>query len=150
MVKQNHQTGFIKPDQTFQIPLAHGYINEISEGVIRGCEESCGFYDLWGKQLFPGEFHYAHDFSEGLASVTPDGFSWGFIDQRGRYLIPAIYRRAESFSEGLVAVANDDYLYGFIDRAGKAHIPHQCKDVRPFREGLAACQLDVSEEIKEP
>jgi hypothetical protein len=52
------------------------------------------------------QFHYAYDFSEGLAKVKVDG-KYGYIDTTGKLAIAPQFHYAYNFSEGLAKVKVD-------------------------------------------
>ncbi|MBX9695245.1 MAG: WG repeat-containing protein, partial [Cyanobacteria bacterium] len=65
-----------------------------------------------GEPAFKKRFHYADNFSEGLAVVQPvNSQRRGFIDKRGEMVIPARYDDANAFSEQLAAVRVDPDLF---------------------------------------
>jgi len=114
-------------------------------------------------------FWYARDFSEGMASVSPDfgdnwGDQWGFIDTSGSFVIPPSFDQALSFSEGLAPVAsgrrpiakpcfhpvgttNPQYIgskWGFIMNNGKWAIRPSFDQAESFSEGLAAVRVGAT------
>ncbi len=130
----------------------------ITEHKIRNyCGKYC-FIDKTGKEIIPGKYDTASDFSEGLAMVGVwDGttqyipganayiynFDCGFIDKTGKEVVPLKYDAARDFSEGLAAVrvGNDSttWEWGFIDQTGKEVISPRCyRLVKDFSEGLVA------------
>lgn len=116
------------------------------------------FIDKAGKEIIPGKYDTASNFSEGLAMVgvwdgttqyIPEAglfnynFNCGFIDKTGKEVIPLQYSGAQDFSEGLAAVCvgNDiaTWEWGFIDQTGKMVIPFRPYTlVSNFSEGLVA------------
>lgn len=96
-----------------------------------------GFTNVEGKIVIPCKYHYAKDFSEGLALVGIDKVGYGFINKEGVEVIPCQYNDANSFSEGLAAVSKNN-KFGFINKEGKEIIPMQYDYAYSFSEGLAA------------
>jgi hypothetical protein len=110
-----------------------------------------GFIDRNGQIVIAPSFHFASDFSEGLAIVkTQDPpAKFGYIDKAGRLAIEPQFDQAEPFSEGLALVevgarVQDGKVrakWGFINREGKFEIPARFRGGHSFSEGLAAVEL---------
>jgi hypothetical protein len=105
-----------------------------------------GYIDNTGKEVIPLIYDYALDFSDGLAKVRNDGYSysykWGCIDKTGKEVISLIYTDISHFSDGLAWVLNDGYKWGCIDKTGKEVIPFIYDEAGGFSEGLAAVRKD--------
>jgi hypothetical protein len=94
-----------------------------------------GFIDKSGKFVIEPHFHYASDFSEGLA-VVEVGTKAGYVDRSGRAVVAPQFDGADDFSGGLAAVRRGK-KWSFIDKRGKTIIPGPFNDVDPFKKGLA-------------
>lgn len=98
------------------------------------------FMNKQGSPLFPNQhFADAQPYSEGLAAVMNEDYSWGFIDKKGQYLIKPAYEDAGPFNEGLAQVEVNG-KWGFVNAKGKLVIPAKFDRTDVFSEGLAtAC-----------
>ncbi len=85
-----------------------------------------------GEPAFKKRFHYADNFSEGLAVVQPvNSQRRGYIDKRGEMVIAARYDDANAFSEQLAAVRVDPDLFFQThekDGTAKAGFPEEEPD----------------------
>ncbi len=88
--------------------------------------------------IYPKErFHWAKEFSEGLAAVEIDydpseykDNKYGYIDKSGNLVIRPKYDGALNFSKGLALVYNSDYKYGLIDKNGKVILDTKYSSIR--------------------
>ena len=103
-----------------------------------------GFKDYEGKLVIPHQYHFAHDFSDGMAIVVNEAGQVGYINTKGELAIPYQYgTMAESdgndFHEGLCAVQVDDAheWCSYIDKTGKLAFPGVFSLYGDFSEGLA-------------
>ncbi len=108
-----------------------------------------GYIDTSGKLAIQPQFGWAFGFSEGLAAVANEQYSYFFIDKTGRAAVPAQYDgsmgcRSVQFSEGLAAAwfgRPGHQRCGFIDRTGRVVARTKLDPVMtligPFHEGLA-------------
>ena len=63
---------------------------DFHDGLARICDkttEKYGYIDREGNEVFPCQFGYAEDMSEGIALVERDG-QYGFIDAKGNCTLP--------------------------------------------------------------
>jgi len=125
-----------------------------------------GFIDKSGHVVIPPQFHYAGDFSEGLATISVPGSPatpgrvvdgkwqpgkprqprlWGYIDRSGKVVIKPRFARAWHFSDSRALIeVRTSYKgrtipkYGYIDRTGKIVIKPHWSVADHFSEGLAA------------
>ena len=104
-----------------------------------------GFKDSKGNVVIPHQFHFAHDFSDGMAIVVNETGEVGYINTKGELAIPYQYdTMAESdgnnFHEGLCAVVVDGSheWVSYIDKTGKLAFEGVFSYGGDFSEGLAA------------
>jgi hypothetical protein len=107
-----------------------------------------GYIDRSGKLVIKPQYHFADDFSEGLAGVVTNR-QYGFINRKGEMVIqPRFVPRTGGphgfgiggtsyFAEGLACVREVGGLYGYIDKKGDFVIPPQFIEAIAFSEGLA-------------
>ena len=94
-------------------------------------------------EVVPPRYGYeAWPFSEGLARVAHDNFTWRFIDKSGNETIALVDVHGMSdFSDGLAYVHyfdNDTTGFYFVDKTGKQVVPPKYDRARSFSDGLAA------------
>jgi hypothetical protein len=110
------------------------------------------FVDRATQKPFSQVFGGAHQFSAGLAAVSPDSPSsmkgrqaWGYIDKTGKMVIPPrFYMGSNDLSSAFVddrAIAATSPLgngpFGVIDRTGKWIVSPHYYLIAAYREGLA-------------
>jgi len=104
-----------------------------------------GFIDKTGRLVIPAEFEDAHDFSDGLASVSTVGGNWCFIDGRGQFALNPQYSLAGSFFKGLAPVMQGvgyGLKWGYVDKRGRIIIERQFDFAGEFtQDGLAAVRV---------
>lgn len=76
-----------------------------------------GYIDKDGNEVINFKYICAHDFSEGVASVTEDGERWGYIDKQGNWAIEPILDWAGDFKDGK-AIVKIEVKYYSIDKEG--------------------------------
>lgn len=110
-----------------------------------------GFKDSKGNLVIPHKFHFAHNFSDGMAIVVNDEGLVGYINTNGEVVIPYQYgTMAESdgnnFHEGLCAVLVDDEYewFSYVDKTGKLAFEGVFSYAGDFSEGLAAVRTKGS------
>ncbi|MBO4891153.1 MAG: WG repeat-containing protein [Prevotella sp.] len=142
---------FKKDGQNYYIDL-QGNIVEKPQVEENPDELSCdyengkyGFKDGKGNVVIPHQFHFAHDFSDGMAIVVNETGEVGYINTKGELVIPYQYdTMAESdgnnFHEGLCAVVVDGSheWVSYIDKTGKLAFEGVFSYGGDFSEGLAA------------
>ena len=148
----SHGVARVKKDgQNFYIDL-HGNIVEEPKVEENPDELRCdyengkyGFKDNKGNVVIPHQFHFAHDFSDGMAIVVNEIGEVGYINTKGELAIPYQYdTMAESdgnnFHEGLCAVVVDGSheWVSYIDKTGKLAFEGVFSYGGDFSEGLAA------------
>ena len=148
----SHGVARVKKDgQNFYIDL-QGYIVEKPQVEEDSSELRCdhkdgkyGFKDSKGNVVIPHQFHFAHDFSDGMAIVVNEIGEVGYINTKGELAIPYQYdTMAESdgnnFHEGLCAVVVDGSheWVSYIDKTGKLAFEGVFSYGGYFSEGLAA------------
>ena len=113
-----------------------------------------GFVDANDKLVIPYRYHFACDFSDGMALVINKAGLVGFINTKGELVIPYQFDHpAESngndFHEGLCAVVVDGEheWFSYIDKTGKLAFPGVFSEAGDFSEGLAAVST-TGEEIR--
>ena len=112
-----------------------------------------GYKDHEGNVVIPHKFHYAHEFSDGMAIVVNEVGEVGYINTKGELAIPYQYgTMAESdgndFHEGLCAVlVNDEHeWFSYIDKTGKQAFQGVFSYAGDFSEGLAAVRTPGNSE----
>ena len=118
-----------------------------------------GYLARDGKWAIEPQFAWGHDFSEGLAAVTPifgeddprsrslrsEDRKYGYIDRAGKMTIQPQFAEANEFQEGLAAVRPEKTegiygkgnLWGYIDKTGKVVVALDFNEAWPFHRGLA-------------
>ena len=105
--------------------------------------------------MIPAQFVFAHQFSEGLATVSvkgPEGERFGFIDRSGRFVIRPRFEWAGSFKEGMASFAvgteppgggevDISGLHGYIDTRGEIRVEPRFSMVYQFRNGLGRVEI---------
>ena len=140
-----------KGDETFYIDLQGRRVGKPEEKVdstklTTDYEDGLfGFKDHEGKLVIPRKFHYAHNFSDGMAIVVNEKGLVGYINTKGELAIPYQYdTMAESdgndFHEGLCAVVvNGSHEWvSYVDKTGKQAFEGVFSYGGDFSEGLAA------------
>lgn len=104
-----------------------------------------GFVDGNGKLVIPHRYHFAVDFSDGMALVCNENGEIGYVNTEGELVIPYKYdnpaeRNGNDFHEGLCAVMVDveHEWFSYIDKTGKLAFPGVFSHDGDFSEGLAA------------
>ena len=104
-----------------------------------------GFVDGNGKLVIPYQYHFAVDFSDGMALVCNENGEIGYVNTKGELVIPYKYdnpaeRNGNDFHEGLCAVMVDGAheWFSYIDKTGKLAFPGIFSQDSDFSEGLAA------------
>lgn len=104
-----------------------------------------GFVNGEGKLVIPYQYHFALDFSDGMALVCNEDLQIGYINTKGELVIPYQYdnpaeRNGNDFHEGLCAVMVDGEheWFSYIDKTGKQAFPGIFSQDGDFSEGLAA------------
>ena len=147
----SHGVARVKKDGHFYIDL-QGHIVEKPQMDEDPSELICdyedgkyGFKDGKGNVVIPHQFHFAHDFSDGMAIVVNEIGEVGYINTKGELAIPYQYdTMAESdgnnFHEGLCAVVVDGSheWVSYIDKTGKLAFEGVFSYGGDFSEGLAA------------
>lgn len=91
-----------------------------------------GYKDTNDNILISPTFHYARNFSEGLAAVHKN-YNWGFINKNGDIVIDYQFKSVESFSDGVANVQKGEQR-GFIDKTGVMILEINASE--SFSEGL--------------
>jgi hypothetical protein len=130
----------IPPDPNWQEPFF------FSEGLapVWFREGGYGYIDTSGN-LMLSRWHYAGDFSEGLAAVESAG-GYGYIDRSGAWVIEPQFYGATAFSNGLAVVQPDLDHYGIIDRTGRVVKQLDYDQVTGFCEGRAQVMIWTGDE----
>ena len=104
-----------------------------------------GFVNGEDKFVIPCQYHFALDFSDGMALVCNENLQIGYINTKGELVIPYQYdnpaeRNGNDFHEGLCAVMVDGEheWFSYIDKTGKQAFPGIFSQDGDFSEGLAA------------
>ena len=147
----SHGVARVKKDgQNFYIDLQGNFVEEPQEehpDELRCDYENgkYGFKDSKGNVVIPHQFHFAHDFSDGMAIVVNEIGEVGYINTKGELAIPYQYdTMAESdgnnFHEGLcaVVVVGSHEWVSYVDKTGKLAFEGVFSYGGDFSEGLAA------------
>lgn len=78
-----------------------------------------GYIDKKGSWAIKPKFTEAHDFSNGLATVSVNYEKSGYIDKTGKFVIPPKYDYAGDFAYGYALVRINMYDAVYIDKTGK-------------------------------
>lgn len=100
-----------------------------------------GYIDMQGRFVIEaGKFHFAEDFSEGLAGVSVSNcgneYCYGYIDTTGNIVIKPQFKTVGKFHEGTADVRMPNGKWGVIDKTGKFIIPPIYDGAYPFYEGI--------------
>ena len=150
-----------KGDERFYIDLQGNILDsrpeeEVDPNALRARYNDglYGYVDADNKLVIPYRYHFACDFSDGMALVINDSYLVGYINTKGELVIPYQYetpseRNGNDFHEGLCAVVvNGDYeWFSYIDKTGKLAFPGVFSEAGDFSEGLAAVST-TGEEIR--
>lgn len=149
------KSGFVNEAGELTVPMIYDQdlISNFSEGLAsfktvtidkKGNKDfKTGFIDKNGKVLFPANYDWANDFSEGLAKVSKNGNVF-FIDKTGKVALKTVHNLATSgFTDGLCAVIKGKKgkeKYGFINKSGILVIPYIYDKVTGFNNGVSSVQ----------
>ena len=150
-----------KGDERFYIDLQGNILDsrpeeEVDPNALRARYNDglYGYVDADNKLVIPYRYHFACDFSDGMALVINDSYLVGYINTKGELVIPYQYEtpsesNGNDFHEGLCAVVVDgDYeWFSYIDKTGKLAFPGVFSEAGDFSEGLAAVST-TGEEIR--
>lgn len=150
-----------KGDKRFYIDLQGNILDsrpeeEVDPNALRARYNDglYGYVDVDNKLVIPYRYHFACDFSDGMALVINKAGLVGFINTKGELVIPYQFDHpAESngndFHEGLCAVVVDGEheWFSYIDKTGKLAFPGIFSQAGDFSEGLAAVTT-TGEEIQ--
>jgi ethanolamine utilization microcompartment shell protein EutS len=120
------------------------YLSRFSEGLASvKVGDLYGYINQKGDFVIPPRFHYAADFSEGLANVMTENGEAGYIDRSGRLVIaPRLnYYKGGNFKEGLAPFAfetKSGTKWGYIDRTGRVIIEPRFDVAYEFVDGVAS------------
>jgi hypothetical protein len=159
---QNGAASVTKDGKHFYIDLQGNIVDEpqVEEDPNRlTCDYEdgkFGYKDSKGNVVIPYKFHYAHNFSDGMAIVVNEMGEVGYINTKGELVIPYQYdTMAESdgndFHEGLCAVVVDGSheWCSYVDKTGKQAFEGVFSYAGDFSEGLAAVTTTVRREGSE-
>lgn len=98
-----------------------------------------GYLDLDGKEIIPGKYQEANDFSkDGKATVKEKDNEYNLINTIGQVLNKYNYPFVGAFSEGIMSFQREvGGKFGFIDEKGNEIISPQYSSTGPFEEGRA-------------
>jgi len=111
---------------------------------VEGANRNYCFFDTDGKQLFPFNFTFLSDASEGIAPARDANNQYGFINLKGEWIIgpKKEYVNARPFSDGIGSVtltstpAKGNEIY--IDKTGQQVIKGYFSNAGPFKNGIAS------------
>lgn len=101
-----YQAGYINAKGDPIIPFEYEETVEFAEGLARVKKNGkYGFINRHNQVVIPFIYSDVHEsFSEGLAPVSFDGFSFGYINQQGEPVISFRYSQPTPFRNGLAFV----------------------------------------------
>ena len=111
---------------------------------------SHGYINQYGHEVFPEKFDWAYSFHDGLALVKIDNgniyksdIQRFFIDKQGNRIIECSKYDIvdDCFYEGFACVQEND-KYGYIDKNGELIIPCEYDFALPFTCGRACVKID--------
>jgi WG containing repeat len=121
---------YLKPGGEIAFTNNSVNLRPFHEGMAAARNEDglTGYVDTCGQLIIDCQFHYAGDFSEGMADATysPDEEMplYGYIDKLGQMVISEQFTRADGFrSNGLAVVEVPDGKCGLIDKMGQFVLP---------------------------
>jgi hypothetical protein len=121
--REDGSSGFIDGDGRTNVPFRFCGIGLFNEGLCPiGQGSKVGYVDRSGSWQIEPRFAVANRFSEGLATVSPDGVSFGCVDRKGAFIVRPSYDQLGVFRSGLCA-ANRANKWGYIGRDGSVEIP---------------------------
>jgi len=129
--------GFIDTSGKVAIEAAYTGIGYMINGLAWAKNEAglVGFINSKGEMKIEANYQAAKDFSDGVARVKMD--TWSFIDANGTKINPPIADTYGKFSDGL-AYAKTGGKVGFINKKGEWVIKPIYDKVRDFNNGYAA------------
>ncbi|MEI7998301.1 MAG: WG repeat-containing protein [Candidatus Omnitrophota bacterium] len=146
-VVQKGKTGYINGRGRLIIPMSFDEgVRYSQQGLILvRVGKLWGFIDHEGQTIIPLKYHWAKDFSQGLAAIArkdPKKFlpTYGFINEKGEEVIPLKYFQARSFTDNGLAAVKKGLLWGYINPYGFWMIPSLYEQAGDFHENRAAVQ----------
>jgi hypothetical protein len=97
--------------------------------------DRAGFIDSSGTVIIKPIFRYAHNFSEGVASVSLNGM-YGYIDETGNFVIPEQFDYAEPFKDSIAIVHKDGKPY-YVNHNGEKLFDCNYQIVTEFKDNRA-------------
>jgi hypothetical protein len=162
-VETNDGWGYIDKSGQFAVsPGVFHMVSEFSDGIAaverrvpptQQDETAYAYIDMGGQALFDLICLDVGGFSEGMASVTLQGYEHAFVDRFGAYIIGPDRRFFRGFSEGLALFTEDffdGFKSGFVDQCGETVIEPIYDDALSFHEGLAAVAVGSIGPIGKP
>ncbi len=95
-------------------------------------DEKAGLCTTEGEIITPCQWRDTGYFSEGLAWVADDRYSWGYINTAGELVIPCQYSQADDFVSGSAVVKLRDGGYQLIDQRGNPLCPEPWDEMETF------------------
>lgn len=138
-MKRNGYSGAMATDGTVLIPCdRYTYVGPVIKGA-----RSIGLNDLWGlctttgEIITPCQWRDIGYFSEGLAWVCGEGFSYGYINEQGETVIPTGYgfSHLEDFVGGSTAVRFTNGNWQLMDTRGRFLCEKPWDDMEQFAQG---------------
>lgn len=141
--REDGWSGFIDANGEARTPFRFRGLSLFHEGLcpIDGSLKR-GYVNRQGEVQIQGEFCVAGRFSEGLAAVSFNGYSFGYINRMGKLLIAPKYEQLGHFVNGCGAACFES-RWGYISRDGSIVIPFHFDGPRaqPFTNGLAGVNI---------
>lgn len=152
--------GLIDTKNNVLIPFKYKHVKECKDGtfIVQTPEGKYKYIDKEDKQVVPGEYESANEFSEGFAAVKI-GNLYGYINREGEVVIPCEYQNAGDFSDGYACVKSvhkkviqqngdvEEYpsMYGFINTKGELVVPFEYDYAKNFSGGYAVVEKKIGD-----
>lgn len=133
------------------IPFQNKYqsYGNFTEGLARvRLGDKWGYIDKKGNEVIEPQFHFAEEFSNGIAIVRNTEDKHGAIDKSGKLIIDYQFHILLAFENGY-ARFGDYKTYGLIDKSGRKVVPQEYIHIGPVENNKVKVQIKEGEKYKE-
>lgn len=144
-------TAYFDSNGKIVLPFQNRYesYGNFTEGLARvRVNEKWGFIDKAGKEVIEPQFHFAEEFSNGMAVVRDSEDKHGAIDKTGKLLIDYQFPVMTKFEDGY-AKFGEYFSLGLIDKSGKIVVPPVYFHIGQVQNGKVKVQIKEGENYKE-